>query len=342
MSRLFFGLNEALTCILFLIGYVLSSIWGYICLVPAKFQGLIDQNHSASLKLKHDQGLPLSTHTNTKFKMRAWYQTLCLCVLAFHFIHCKPIETHTEQLLKREPADGQPPPRPKESLLAQCRKAARPEHEGVPPTRKRDDHSGQHDPPGGDGDAPKCDEGGPPDDSHKKKNPPWNLNDITCDRMTFQGPEGQWKAADGSKTLKLYEDYFSTNKLICDQCMGELVSACHSDNPDCKQGLRDLAKTKGSDNARWDTGVAVFAHVTSSLDLICDIGTNPCNRAPECQDCKGPGGFALMKSMAVLHNLMQNQYDAINDAGNNAAKKMTLFQDVFGKSPRDRPSMYAH
>ncbi|KAL9626701.1 MAG: hypothetical protein Q9164_007814, partial [Protoblastenia rupestris] len=109
--------------------------------------------------------------------------------------------------------------------------------------------------------------------------------------------------------------------------------ACASEDPECENGLRDLATPEGTEKARWDTAAAIFAKNADLTDLMCQIRTGECSAAPNCKSCDGPGGFALLKSLQTMHNTLQNIYNAIGQAGAAATLQMTEFSKTFAPVP---------
>ena len=165
----------------------------------------------------------------------------------------------------------------------------------------------------------------------KKKDPfPWNLKNTDCDSLASLRPEEQWKSVDGDKMLVKFENWFLTNKLICEDCLGKDKEDCTSKDDNCKAGLSDLSKRGDSADPRWDTAAAHFSQTISRLDLTCAIGATSCVSPPSCDETNGPGGFALMKSLTTAHNSFQNIYTAIESAYSRALGQMKKFSEIFG------------
>lgn len=166
--------------------------------------------------------------------------------------------------------------------------------------------------------------------------PAFNLNNITCQDLVNLNSSQQWAAVEGDNMVETFNTMFDSNQLVCLDCFGMSKSDCKSKDPDCLEGLADLAvpeHTKGQGSPRWDTAAALFAQDADITDLICEIGTSQCSGAPSCYDCDGPGAFALLKSLSTLHNTLQNIYDAIGQAGALATDQMTVFQSLFAPVP---------
>ena len=251
---------------------------------------------------------------------------------------CTPISDQHPRLLKRQSVVEESPKEPlnkrvtldpAHALAPLCKK---PSHSGGKKQESQSKRDQKSEDSEGKGEGPEC---GDDDQTHRKpptiKHPPWNLNDISCKPMEYLSPSEAWKAVDGDKALAIYELWFATNRLMCEPCMGQLVKACESKSPDCHDGLRDRAKTEGAENARWDTGIANFAQLTSTPDLQCDIGSNGCSKPPTCEECNGPGAYVLLRSLSTLHNTMQNQFDALKDAAGSAGRKIDQFTATFGR-----------
>ena len=128
-------------------------------------------------------------------------------------------------------------------------------------------------------------------------NYPWNPSNATCDAMNNLNASQMWNYVNGDSVVQSFNSMYASNQLMCSECFGMERGACTSTNPRCQNGLRDLAKPPGSSDSRWDTGAAIFAQDIDLADLNCDIGSTECSGAPSCNDCDGPGAFALLKSL---------------------------------------------
>ena len=169
-----------------------------------------------------------------------------------------------------------------------------------------------------------------------KKNPPWNLKGVKCDdRFRALKPADQWKAVDGDKMVKVFTDWYNTNKLTCDDCFGQTKGSCKSDHPACKEGLRDQSKAKAANDPRWDVAIGNFADGPD--DLKCSVGEDGCTGQVICENYNGPGGYAFVKSLVTFHGNVQKVVDAINEAEGHVNTKLGetgSFTKEFGECPR--------
>ena len=167
----------------------------------------------------------------------------------------------------------------------------------------------------------------------KSSGPVWNPTNANCDELVDLTPAQQWKAVDGDFVAQTMDKMFQSNQLVCPDCFGMDKEECTSTSPECKNGLRDLARPNGKGKPRWDAAAAIFARDTELTDLMCIIQTGECGAAPSCKDCDGPGAYAILKSLETMHNVLQNAYDAIGAAGSYASMQMEAFKDAFAPVP---------
>ncbi|KAL9040590.1 MAG: hypothetical protein Q9214_004427, partial [Letrouitia sp. 1 TL-2023] len=163
--------------------------------------------------------------------------------------------------------------------------------------------------------------------------PPYNLKNITCDDLNNLNASAQWDAVDGDNMLQTFINMYNSDKLICKECFGMLKSDCNSKDRTCQTGIKSLSKLKGATDSSWTVAAGHFAQNENVDDLSCDIGPSQCTVAASCDECNGPGSYAILKSLSTAHNSFEANYEAIEEAGNACDKQMNAFSDTFAPLP---------
>ncbi|KAI4212618.1 MAG: hypothetical protein LQ351_004690 [Letrouitia transgressa] len=166
--------------------------------------------------------------------------------------------------------------------------------------------------------------------------PPYNLKNITCDDLNGLNASARWDAVDGDNMLQTFINMYNSDKLVCDQCFNQRPSDCPASDrkrPQCQTGINAQSKLKGATDPSWTVAAGLFAQNENVDDLSCDIGPNQCNVAASCDECNGPGSYAILKSLATAHNSFEANYEAIEEAGNACDKQMNAFSDTFAPLP---------
>ena len=160
---------------------------------------------------------------------------------------------------------------------------------------------------------------------HTEFTPPWNYDNISCYSWStmVDGPT-RWDETNANYTWNLFNDMLDSNKLVCEECYGNLSAQCSNEN--CTVGLRDLANASGV--IRLDKGLGSFTGF--STDLNCEIqGSSNCVAPPACDSVHGPYGMALFQSFTSVHTYLNNMYSAMGDAHRYCSDQAKMFASLF-------------
>ncbi|KAL8826426.1 MAG: hypothetical protein Q9170_007407 [Blastenia crenularia] len=173
--------------------------------------------------------------------------------------------------------------------------------------------------------------------------PPYNLNNVACKDYWSMTSSDKWNFTDGDSTVQTFVDMFTSDKLFCEDCFGQLKSQCDSTNVTCKYGVRTRATPDPKFGPSWSVAAAWFAQYGKADHFICQLGTeNECAHAPECKDCdggEGAGAAALLEALSNIFISFKENYDAISRAGDLCDMQMKHFSDVFAPVPDSESGM---